>query len=399
MTTPLILIGSLLILVVSLPIPGWQDFFVKIGIASYLWKGVNGSFGLVGLIASFGVAHSLASQYKANGISAGILSLASFFIVTPSISSDAGAAIPITYLGAQGLFLAIILGIGTGYMYQWIIHRNFIIKLPTAIPPAVASSFSAIIPGLLITIFWLLIYGIFDTVNLPPLHDLAQTVLRIPLALFGNNLIGVIFVLGLNSLFWFVGLHGGNLVTPLLQPIWLANLDANAVAFQAGTEGLPHIITTSFINNFVFIGGSGATIGLVLVLAYLAHKKRASQQTKDMAPAALTSGVFNINELPLFGIPIVSNFLLFVPFTLAPIVNAIITYLVMSIGWVPPTKVALPWTAPPLLSGFLTTGSLAGSILQLILILIDILLYLPFYLTIEKQFKKDENIIQNKDKG
>lgn len=391
MAGPLILIGSFFMLLVSFPIPNWENLLVKLGISSYLWKGVESCFGLVGLVASFGISRSLADQYETNGTAAGIISLAAFSIVTPFVASDKGAAIPLVYLSAQGLFTAIILGLTTGYMYQRLIKRNIVIKLPAAVPPAVATSLSELIPALLIMSFWLIVYAVLDTVNLPSLHELAQIILRKPVGLFANNIIGVIFVLGLNSVFWFAGLHGGNVVTPLLQPLWLANLDANALAFKAGAEKLPHIITASFINNFVFIGGAGATIGLAFVLGYLARKKRVSEQTKNISTGAITSGLFNINEPVLFGIPIVLNFLLVIPFILAPIVNAIITYTVMKLGWVPLTKIVLPWTAPPIISGFLTTGSLSGSILQLILIIVDSLLYLPFYLMIEKQFKEEEN--------
>lgn len=193
----------------------------------------------------------------------------------------------------------------------------------------------------------------------------------------------------LNSLFWFIGIHGGNVVNSVMQPVWLANLDANKEAYQAGLE-LPHIFTSSFMDNFVYIGGGGATLGLVLVLGYLARKKKTSQQTKVLAPITVVPGLFNINEPTMFGLPIVLNVLLVVPFVLAPIVNVIVAYFAMASGLVPFTRTVATWTMPIIISGFLTTSSLMGAVLQIVIVILDILLYLPFFLAVEKRFKQQE---------
>ena len=360
-----------------------------VGVAGYLWKGVNSSFGLIGLVASFGIAQSLAGQYKVDGVAAGIISMASFVMVTPFISSDAGEGLTVSYLGASGLFVAIVLGLFSAFIYQWFINHNIQIKMPESVPPAVARSFSAIIPGAVIITFWLVVYSILDMVSWPNLHELAQVVLGGPLGLLGNNIFGTIIVAGLNSLLWFIGIHGGNVVNSIMQPVWIANLAENNAAYLAGSE-LKNVITIAFMDNFVYLGGGGATIGLVLVLGYVARKKNSSKQSKILAPITVVPGLFNINEPTMFGVPVVLNFALLVPFIVAPIVNAIVAYLAMSSGLVPLTRVVASWTMPPIISGFLTTGSINGSILQIVLILIDILLYLPFFLALEKRFKAQE---------
>jgi PTS system cellobiose-specific IIC component len=386
---PLIIIGSLFMIIASFPVPGWETWLGDIGVASYLWKGVDSSFGLIGLVASFGIAYSLTNQYGVDGVSSGIISLATFITVTPFISSDAGAGMPTTYMAAQGLFVAIVLGLLNGYVYAWFINRDIQIKLPDSVPPAVARSFSAIIPGAVIITFWLIIFGLLDTFGLPNIHAIAQVVLGKPLGLLGNNIFGTMILVTLNSLFWFVGIHGGNVVNSVMQPVWLANLDANREAYQAGLE-LPHIFTSSFMDNFVYIGGGGATLGLVLVLGYLARKKKTSQQTKVLAPITVVPGLFNINEPTMFGLPIVLNVLLVVPFVLAPIVNVIVAYFAMASGLVPFTRTVATWTMPIIISGFLTTSSLMGAVLQIVIVILDILLYLPFFLAVEKRFKQQE---------
>ncbi len=387
---PLIIIGSLLMVIATgFAIPPLEKWLGDMGIAAYLWKGSDSSFGLIGLVASFGIAHSLTKQYQVDGVPAGIVSLSTFILVTPFVSGEAGNGMPTTYMAAQGLFVAIILGLINGWVYQWFINHNIQIKMPESVPPAISKSFSAILPGAALLVGWLIVYGVLDAFGLPNLHMLAKTVLGTPLGLLGNNIIGVIILVLCCSSLWFVGLHGGNIVNKIMEPIWLANLGENAEAFRAG-EPLKHIFTTPFMDNFVYIGGAGATIGLVLALAWLARRKHASKQAKTLAPLTVVPGLFNINEPTMFGLPVVLNILLLIPFVLAPIVNLVVAYAAMATGLVPLTYTAPGWTTPPIISGFLATGSIRASVLQIILIVLDILIYLPFIASVEKRFRAEE---------
>ncbi|MEM5567245.1 PTS sugar transporter subunit IIC [Aerococcus viridans] len=388
---PLIIIGSLFMIIASFPFPGWWEGWLgEVGVAGYLWKGVDSSFGLVGLISSFGIAQSLANQYKVDGVAAGVISVSSFIMVTPFVTGETGAGINIANMGASGLFVAIVLALISAFIYQWFINHDIQIKMPDSVPPAVSRSFSSIIPGAVIITMWLVIYGLLDFFGLPDMHSLMATILGGPLGLLGDNIFGTIIVAGLNSLFWFFGLHGGNTVNQIMNPIWLANLEENVAAYGAGQE-LPNIITTPFMDNFVYVGGGGATLGLVIVIALIARRQNASLQSKTIAPLTLVPGFFNINEPAMFGLPVVLNPMLIVPFILAPMANVIVSYSAMAIGLVPLTRVAAAWTMPPIISGFLTTGSINGSILQIVLIIIDILIYLPFYIACERANKLQEN--------
>lgn len=387
---PLIIIGSLLMIIATgFAIPPLETWLGEVGIAGYLWKGSDSSFGLIGLVSSFGIAYSLVKQYKVDGVPAGIVSLSAFIAVTPFVSGESGAGMPTAYMAAQGLFVAIVLGLVNGYIYQWFINRDIQIKMPESVPPAISKSFSAIIPGAVLIIFWLTVYGMLDAFGLPDLHVIAKTVLGGPLGLLGNNVVGVMILVLCNSLFWFVGLHGGNIVNKIMEPVFLANLGENAAAFK---EGQPYtrIFTAPFMDNFVYIGGAGATIGLVLALWWLVKKKNASKQAKALAPLTVVPGLFNINEPAMFGLPVVLNILLIVPFILAPIMNLILSYIAMATGLVPLTYAAPGWTTPPVISGFLATGSLKASLLQIVLIVLDVLLYLPFVINVEKRYKVQE---------
>ena len=388
LSMPLIIIGSLFLVIASLPIEAWTNWLTAVGIDTYLWKGVDSSFGLMGLVASFGVAYSYARQHKVDGVSAGIIALSSFIVVTPFVTGEAGAGIPVGYMGSKGLFVAMVLGIISSLIFKWFIQHNIQIKLPEAVPPAVARSFSALIPGAAIITLWLVVFAIVDRLGIGNIHDILAKVLGGPLGLLGNNIFGTLIAILLNSLFWFVGIHGGNVVNSIMNPIWLMNSDANRILFQADKAAeLPHIITAQFMDNYVYMGGGGATIGLVIVIAIIARRRKASKITKTMAPLTLTPGLFNINEPAMFGIPIVMNVSLLIPFILAPMANAIISYAAMASGLVAKTTgIAVSWTMPPIISGFLTTGGhISGALLQIVCIVVDVIIYWLFYKAVEKQ--------------
>ena len=390
---PLIITGSMFLIISSFPIESWTTFLSSNGIDGYLNKGVSASFGIMGLVAAFGIAHGLAVQYEKDGVSAGIISLSSFLLVTPNLMSDDGAGIPTMYMGAQGLFVAMIIGIFSALIFTWFIDHHIQIKLPDSVPPAVAKSFSALIPGAAILTLWLIIYAVFQVTNWGAgnIHQLLMDLFGGPLGLLGGTLGGTLVSIFLVSSFWFVGIHGANVVNSIIMPIWLMNTDANRVAVEAG-EKLPHIITQPFMENFVYMGGGGATLGLVIAVAIVALRKNASKMTKTLAPLTLTPGIFNINEPAMFGLPIVLNMTLLIPFILAPMVNAVVTYFGMSLGLVHGTVgIAVPWTMPPIISGFLATGGhISGSVIQIICLVLDILIYLPFFSVIEKQNRRDE---------
>ncbi|WP_449455516.1 PTS sugar transporter subunit IIC [Streptococcus suis] len=402
---PLILIGSFLMVIASLPIPGWEAWLGEIGVSTYLWKGVDSSFNLIALVAAFGISYSLAKQYKADGISAGIVNISAFLTVTPftvPFVDESGkalgevAGIAPSYLSSGGLFVAIVLGLVNGYAYQWFMKKDIRIKMPEGVPPAVSKSFSAIIPGAVIIVFWLAVYAFLDHFSLPNVHDIVKSVLGVPFGLLGSTLFGNFIVVLLNGFLWFCGVHGGNVLNnPIMKPIWLSNLTENLAAHKAGQE-LPHVFTSAFMDNFVFIGGSGATIGLVLALAWLARRRKASQQAKVLSPLTLIPGFFNINEPTMFGLPVVLNLLTVIPFVLAPVMNLFVAYFAFASGIVPGTYADPGWTMPPVISGFLATGSWQASVLQLVLIILDILLYLPFIINVERRWKASE---QTKNEG
>ncbi|RDW21339.1 PTS system, cellobiose-specific IIC component [Oceanobacillus arenosus] len=375
LTMPLIIIGSVFLILGNLPIGGYTDWLESIGLNSIFNKIVNGSFGLMALVAAFGIAHSLAEDYEVDGVAAGVISLSSFIIVTPDLIAEAGSGIAYTFVGSSGLFVAILVGLISTEIFRFFVEKNFTIKMPKGVPVAVEKSFAALLPGFMVILSWGLIYLLLTLTGVENIHALLTNTLGKPLGALGSSLWGTLVIVALNSIFWFVGIHGGNTINPVIQPIWLQNTDANRIAFQAG-EQLPNIITNEFMMNFVWMGGGGATIGLVICLWLFTKAK----SNKAMGRITMGPGLFNINEPALFGLPIVLNFKLLIPFVLAPMATAIITYVAMATGLVAkPVGIVVPWTMPPIISGYLATGGkISGAVIQVITLLVTVLIYYPF---------------------
>ncbi|MED4406105.1 PTS cellobiose transporter subunit IIC [Heyndrickxia coagulans] len=387
LSMPLIIIGSFFLILGNLPINGYTDWLAKIELAPVFNKIVNGSFGLMAIIAVFGIARSLADHYEVDGVSAGVVALASFVIVTPDVEAKTGSGIPYAFVGSGGLFVAILIGLISAEIFRFFVQKNFTIKMPEGVPVAVEKSFAALIPGFMVILVWSLVYLLLGLAGVDNIHTLLTGILGKPLGALGSSLWGTLIIIALNSLFWFVGIHGANTINPVIQPIWLQNTDANRIAFQTG-HALPHIVTNEFMLNFVWMGGGGTTIGLVICLWLFARSKN----NKAMGSLSVAPGVFNINEPVLFGLPVVLNFKLLIPFVLTPMITAVITYFSMATGLVAkPAGIVVPWTMPPVISGYLATGGkISGAVIQLITLALSVGIYYPFVRSMDKAELRNE---------
>ncbi len=258
--------------------------------------------------------------------------------------------------------------------------------MPGGVPDAVSKSFSALIPGLVILIVFAIVKLLLEATGLGSLNDILSKLIGVPLGYIAGTLPGTFVAVLLNSLFWFCGVNGGQVVGSVMNPLWIQYADANRVALAAG-EVLPNIITAPFMDLFVYIGGGGATIGLALCLLFFSRSK----EFKTLGKVSGIPALFNINTAILFTLPNVLNPIMLIPFIFTPIMNAIITYLVMSVGLVPlTTGVTLPWTTPPIIGGFLATGSWQGAVLQIVLVAVSFAIYYPFFKAADKRKYEEE---------
>lgn len=385
---PLVLLGSFFVLIKDFPVDAWVTFLKDNGIYPILDAVANNSFGLMALITAFGIAYRLAKSYDVDGVSAGVLSLAAFLLVTPPIVNEAGAAgIPYGQMGGKGIFAAIVVSMISAEIFRFFIQKDIYIKMPSGVPEAVSRSFSALIPGIVILVVFALVDTVLKLFGFESLNSVLSVIIGTPLGYIAGTLPGTFVAVLLNSLFWFCGVNGGQVVGSVMNPLWMQYADANRVALAAG-EALPNIITAPFMDLFVYIGGGGATIGLALCLMFFAKSK----QFKTLGKVSGIPALFNINMAILFTFPTVLNPIMLVPFVLTPVVNAVITYFSMASGLVPlTTGVTLPWTTPPIIGGFLATGSWQGAVLQLVLVAVSFAIYYPFFKAADRSKLEEQN--------
>ncbi|WHH54915.1 PTS transporter subunit EIIC [Bacillus paralicheniformis] len=223
------------------------------------------------------------------------------------------------------------------------------------------------------------------------LHNVVNVLLGTPLSILGGSLGGSLIAETVKMLLWSCGLHGANIVGGVMSPIWYGAMDENRLAFQAG-EALPNIFTTQFFEIWVNIGGSGATLALVITMFVRARSK----QMKQLGRLAIGPAIFNINEPIIFGMPIVMNPMLLIPFIVSPLLMLTATYIGMSTGLVAkPAGIAVPWTMPPGFSGYLATGGkISGAVMQLINLLISFVVYYPFFRMWDLQKLREESELE-----
>lgn len=382
-TIPLIIVGSFFLVIAFPPVNSWA-IAVKPHIAKILFP-YRLTMGIMALYASFGIGYNLAKSYKLDSLAGGSLSLAAFLLTSLPISvkeNDLGWVLPLENLGGKGMFIAILAAIFAVEVLRFTKEKNITIKMPEGVPESVANSFAALIPAaIIIVVIWI----VRDLLN----FDIQQFIMNIfkPLVFAGDTLGGVLVPTFLITLLWACGIHGDSIVGTVARPIWLVLLDENTKALAAGTA-IPHIAPEPFFQWFVWIGGSGATIGLVILM--IGSK---SQYLKDVGKACLIPGICNINEPIIFGAPIMLNPLFFIPFVVGPLIEATITYGAMYFNIVAKPVVIAPWTLPAPIGAYLATkGDWKAVVLVLINIAITTVIYYPFFKAYEKKLLEEQGV-------
>ncbi|KPC98310.1 Oligo-beta-mannoside permease IIC component [Geobacillus sp. BCO2] len=253
--------------------------------------------------------------------------------------------------------------------------------MPAGVPPAVAKSFAALIPAVVTLTFFLVVNIIVTQIFKTNMHDVIYNAVQAPLVGLGSGIVPTLIAIFVTQILWFFGLHGQIIINSVMDPIWntlsLENLNA-----YTKTGEVPHVVSKQFIEIYtVGMGGTGMT--LAVIFAILLFMK--SKQMKQVAKLGLGPGIFNVNEPIIFGLPVVMNPLVIVPWILAPMVVTLVTYLAMSSGLVPPPNgVAVPWTVPIFINGIMATNSLAGGLLQVVNFLIVLVIWFPFLKFIDR---------------
>lgn len=381
---PLTMFGSIVVVICNLP---FLNDEMKAILNELLGSGQSATMSIMTVFVTFGIGYYLSKSYGVEGIFGGAISFASFLILTPFfVTSDSGETISnvlsLDRLGAKGMFLGMIVSFIAAEIYSRTSRKGWQIKMPDSVPPAVAKSFAALIPAILTLSIFTAINAIVTVGLNTNLHDVIYNIIQVPLVGLGSSIWATLLAIFFIQFLWFFGLHGQILVNSVMDPVWNTLMFENLEAYKAG-EHLPHIITKPFMEVFtVGLGGSGMTLAVVIIMVFFLRKK----QYRDVGRLALGAGIFNVNEPVIFGLPIVLNATILIPWVIAPIIVTAFNYFVMAIGIVPaPTGVSVPWTVPIFFSGIIATNSLAGGLLQIVDFILVGFIWYPFLRMLDKQ--------------
>ncbi|EIO5087841.1 PTS sugar transporter subunit IIC [Vibrio cholerae] len=350
----------------------------------------NMSMGIMTIFVSLGVAYSLAKAYKMDGITSAVLSLMSFLLVAAPAKED---SLSMAHMGGTGIFTAVMCAFFAVELYRFMKKHNITIRMPEQVPPAIARSFEVLLPVLAIflTLYPLSLFVQSEYGMLIP--DAVMAMFK-PLISASNTLPAIIGALLVCQLLWFAGIHGAAIVVGLLSPIFLTNISANIDAFVTG-QPVPNIFTQPFWDFYIFIGGSGATLALVILMSF-----SRSAHLKSIGRMSAVPGFFQINEPVIFGSPVVMNPILFLPFVFAPVINATIAYFAIQLGFVGMGVATTPWTTPAIIGASWGSGWTFTPVLLVVgLLILDLLIYLPFFKMFEKQVVEQEQPVESKVKA
>ncbi|MEC2626246.1 PTS transporter subunit EIIC, partial [Bacillus cereus] len=346
---PFIIVGSFFLIVAFPPLP--KDSFISV------WALKNQTSILIpyrltmfimSLYIAFGIGYNLAKSYKLDALSGAQLAVCSLLLtLTPELIDKKGFMLPMTNLGGHGLFVTMIVSILSVEILRFCKKNNVTIKMPEQVPPSVSRSFEALIPAAFVIIMMSLITVVFKV----DLHYVVDK-LAAPLVKAGDSYFGVIIPVFLITFFWSFGIHGVSVVGTVARPLWDVYLGKNGEAVASGASHFPFIAPEPFYQWFIWIGGSGATLGLVLAMIVFGRSK----YSKALSRTCIVPGIFNINEPVIFGLPIVLNPILIIPFVITPLVTATIAYAATAMGFVTPTHIMPPWTLPAPIGAYLATG-------------------------------------------
>ena len=408
-TLPIVIVSSLFLVIAFLP----NQMPASWGIAQFIKANVGRillpyrmAMYIMTLYAVFGIGFSLAKSYDLDGLSGAILSELAFLLTVVPVSlpeaseeiknlaasnqalADYLKAIPsgwhlgMSYIGSDGMFVGILTAFFAVEIYRFTQKSGFKIRMPEQVPASVARSFEALTPTVIIQ---LIVSTICMWLGIN-VHGIVGAVIR-PIVHVADTLPSVLFLTFLDSFFWCFGIHGSSVVGSVTRPIWLVLLEQNSNALAAGVP-IPNIAPEAFYQWFIFIGGSGTTIGLAILLLF----KSKSQYGKTLGKVAFVPALFNINEPMIFGCPIILNPVLLIPFVLTPTICAIIGWIATELGLVNRVVASAPWTLPGPIGAFLATnGDIRAFILNVLLIILSVIIYLPFFNKYDADLKKQED--------
>ena len=395
MTLPLIVIGSIFLIIANPPVnpelvdPNTTNIFMKFLLA---WKNFavenygaittpyDMTMGMAGLMSAFTIAYCLAGEYKMNNAMAGLISTSVFLMVCAPASEG---SIPLSFLGADGLFVAIIIGLVSVEITRFIENKGWQVKFPDSVPPAVTSFVNSMLPLLMNII---VIYGINIIVVSTMGVNIPQAVMKVlsPALAVVDNIWGFLAIITFGNILWILGVNGTSIIFPIVFALGIKNTGLNADLVAAGQD--PSVYMNLQMFRVAILGGAGNTIGLALLMA-----KSKSAHLKSLGRLATVPGICGINEPIIFGTPIVFNPILAIPFIITPIVTVTLTYFAQVFGFITPGYMIDPSFTPFFVQAYLSSMDFKNVIFVFALVAISVAIYYPFFKVYEKNMLRQEN--------
>ncbi len=380
---PIMIVGSIAILVNNFPLQQYQDFMDRLwggGWKSFGSMIYSGTFSIISLVVCLAISSQLASWYRDNkgiGDHPFLAQAVSFCSVMITINFLDGEISLAEITGVNGLFLTILITILSTEMFLRL--YSFSRRMSTSVYTGEASdtvpaAVTAIWPALATLAVFTVVRTLFGLAGIANINAGLNSLMQLPFEYMRNTTLTAIFFSFSTHFLWLFGIHGNNVLDNVAQKFYVTAMDENIAAVAAGGSP-PNLFTKTFFDSFVYVGGSGAT--LCLIIAILIFGRRAG--TRRLAKISSPFGLFNINEPLMYGLPIVLNPVYVVPFLLAPIANTITSTLAMVSGLVPYTSQNTEWTTVLFASGYISTGGSVSAIaLQLFNLIMGICIYAPF---------------------
>lgn len=395
----MLMAGALFSLIRGLPLGGrYADFLTSSGLGALLEAGVN-VCQLMGLFVVLSISYHIAKDKGQDAFTSGLIGLISFLLVTPLATTavtEAGEVIDVTsvislnWLGAQGMFSAILVGFLSGSLYCWLKEKKIRIKMPEQVPEFVAVPFEGILTGMIIGTVFLVIRGLFELTSYGNLHAFIYGIIQMPLMKLGANLPAMIILIMLCNLLWWFGIHGTIVTGTVVQLLYMPQAMENLNTFMAGgtiTPSAATILTALFWYTFINYFGGAGFIGLGINMVAFAK----SERYKAVGRLSFVPLCFNIIEPVVFGFPIVMNPIMFIPVVFVPGILATISYFLMLSGTVGmPIVMLTVMTLPGPIAGFLLGGGISLGILVIVLTLVATVLFFPFFKICDRQALAEE---------
>ena len=385
---PIILFSSIFLLIAY--VPNVFGFYWSKEIETIIMKPYNYSMGILAIaVAATTTKHftdtlnrEMPANNQINSISTMICAICGFLI----LSSDAlEGGFASEFMGSKGLLTAFMTAFVVGGIYKFCIKRNITIKMPEQVPPNLSQTFKDVIPfAFSIIIIWLFDYLFRMATGI----CFAKGVIQVfqPLFSAADGYVGLALIYGAMSLFWFIGVHGPSIVEPAISAALVLNMSTNLAAVQAGQHA-DKVLTLGAQYFVVCLGGTGATLVICLMFAFLAKSK----ELKAIGKASSIPVLFNVNEPFLFGAPIVLNPVFFVPFIFAPIANVWLFKIFVDVFNMDGFIYTLPWTTPGPLGIILGCGIKLLPVIFLVIVLVmDFVIYYPFFKVYDNQKLEEE---------